>query len=475
MKRITSLLLTILMLFSVFTIKVSANEYTEQDIINRVTASETKAKDVIGLLTTWSNNYKDTTKSLMNKNFIDSLGSDYETNINIVIRELSNKGYSAASSSLEAIKPELVEKLNYIKDSMNMAEEYLNAHADNGVPGSSDLFYQIKVTGRNLKPSIKSLLNLYYDMYYNEAESKINSFTTYADCKDFYNKVMDKYDAANSLLNKYDNRLNSWQDIYNKYDLESYEVKNYFSDFYSRIKTDGNALYDKAEAKLQSILDDKITIIVNDTDISNPESILQRNSKLYNIIDEITSVKQDVNSKYQELVNHIKINELQTYANKAQTKINNRLDEAIEYTKSYLLLYTYLDVKKASDRTYINIDHENKLIIYNQTDLNSNNFINRLKADYGTLSYDNLYGSNIGTLSKININYNDQISSQYTIIVKGDIAPTGRLDITDVVKLSDKIFEKIELDNIQKIAADIDNNNVYDITDVVKLCDKIFK
>ena len=159
MKRITSLLLTILMLFSVFTIKVSANEYTEQDIINRVTASETKAKDVIGLLTTWSNNYKDTTKSLMNKNFIDSLGSDYETNINIVIRELSNKGYSAASSSLEAIKPELVEKLNYIKDSMNMAEEYLNAHADNGVPGSSDLFYQIKVTGRNLKPSIKSLLN----------------------------------------------------------------------------------------------------------------------------------------------------------------------------------------------------------------------------------------------------------------------------------------------------------------------------
>ena len=286
---------------------------------------------------------------------------------------------------------------------------------------------------------------------------------------------MDKYDAANSLLNKYDNRLNSWQDIYNKYDLESYEVKNYFSDFYSRIKTDGNALYDKAEAKLQSILDDKITIIVNDTDISNPESILQRNSKLYNIIDEITSVKQDANSKYQEVVSHIKINELQTYANKAQTKINNRLDEAIEYTKSYLLLYTYLDVKKASDRTYINIDHENKLIIYNQTDLNSNNFINRLKADYGTLSYDNLYGSNIGTLSKININYNDQVISQYTIVVKGDIAPTGRLDITDVVKLSDKIFGKIELDNIQKIAADIDNNNVYDITDVVKLCDKIFK
>ena len=61
------------------------------------------------------------------------------------------------------------------------------------------------------------------------------------------------------------------------------------------------------------------------------------------------------------------------------------------------------------------------------------------------------------------------------VIVKGDINPSGRVDITDVVTLCKKMFNGSILDTYQLIAADMNNDSRYDITDIVMICRLFFR
>ena len=86
----------------------------------------------------------------------------------------------------------------------------------------------------------------------------------------------------------------------------------------------------------------------------------------------------------------------------------------------------------------------------------------------------NLYNNNFGTGSKVQIINNDLIVKDFTFIVKGAVNPSGKIDISDVVKVANKMFDKIELDSLEVIAADMNDDNKIDITDIVLLCKKIF-
>ena len=58
---------------------------------------------------------------------------------------------------------------------------------------------------------------------------------------------------------------------------------------------------------------------------------------------------------------------------------------------------------------------------------------------------------------------------ELTIIVKGDVNGDGEVDITDLVKIRQKI-QKIDLfDEKQNKAGDINGDNEVDITDLVKI------
>jgi len=63
---------------------------------------------------------------------------------------------------------------------------------------------------------------------------------------------------------------------------------------------------------------------------------------------------------------------------------------------------------------------------------------------------------------------------EYTIVVKGDVNPNGKFDITDVVNLCNELFDKVELNGMYFMASDMNDDGKIDITDVVKLCNLLF-
>ena len=68
-----------------------------------------------------------------------------------------------------------------------------------------------------------------------------------------------------------------------------------------------------------------------------------------------------------------------------------------------------------------------------------------------------------------------EILKTLLVIVKGDVNPSGRIDITDVVNVCNKMFGKLTLSDYQFIAADMNNDSKIDITDIVMICNRMFK
>ena len=114
-----------------------------------------------------------------------------------------------------------------------------------------------------------------------------------------------------------------------------------------------------------------------------------------------------------------------------------------------------------------------EMIIYNGTSLDVS-IVEKLVSNYGFLRTINLFGSNLGTGSRVQIINNDLVVKDFLFIVKGDVNPSGRLDISDVVRMANKMFGKISLSEYETIAADMNDDNKIDITDIVYLCKKIF-
>ena len=101
-------------------------------------------------------------------------------------------------------------------------------------------------------------------------------------------------------------------------------------------------------------------------------------------------------------------------------------------------------------------------------------FLNKLKPTYGTLNAKNLYNDKIGTLSKVEVNVFDVVAKSVTIVVVGDVSPTGEVDITDIVRTCNHMFGKITLEGYEYMAADTDMNNTIDITDIVNIANIMF-
>ena len=146
----------------------------------------------------------------------------------------------------------------------------------------------------------------------------------------------------------------------------------------------------------------------------------------------------------------------------------------MDYTETYIIDIFNIALKNKNDKSYINLDLQKGIIIYNSKNLSASTFASKFTATYGDLKTLNTYGSNIGTLSELAVFYNNNMIKDLTVIVKGDIDPNGKFSITDVVNLCNLLFGKAKLSEYQKIAADMNNDSKYSITDVVKLCDLLF-
>lgn len=477
MKKVFRLFIFAFGIFAFLCTNAYAVELSENEVIARIKASETKAKETIELLTNWSNSYASSLKSLFNREFVDKIDSiDVSTNIDIVIDELKSNGNVDAANALTLIKNDLVSNYSYIEETLNITENYLVKNSSGGTVGSIDLFIQIRSSAKSLKTPVADLLKIYYELDYADIKDKISEYDTVDELMGLYDYALEKADAADNVISKLKTKLKKWQEIYNMYNLADYNdlFYEYFGDYYNKARDEYDKLYSKLESKLQKKLDDKINVIVDETDLTDYGSVMNRNTKLYDIMDYINEVKEKAQSKFEKGNSLIEIQSILTKVRNQQTKIINRLEEAIDYTETYIIDFAKLITKDEADQKYINIDYTNGIIIYNQQELDANAFVNRLFATLGDIKATNIYGGKIGTLSKIELHYNTIVIGDYTIIVKGDIAPNAAFDITDVVKLCNKLFEKENLDEYTSIAADMNSDSKIDITDVVMLCNILF-
>lgn len=475
MKKILKLFVFVFGLFLLIT--TSAYALSEEEAVQRVKVAETKAVETITILTNWSNSYASSLKSLVTRNFVDKLNSlDATANINLVMNELSSNGYTQAANALSTIKSDLVDNYEYIKETLDLLEKYLVNNSGRGVAGNLDLFIQIRQSVKNLKTPVADLVNIYYELDYSDLKQKIKEIDTADEISDLVDYAVGRLDDVDSLLSKFQDEILGWQDIYNLYYLSDYNslFMDYFGGYYNKAKEEYNKLYLELETKLQEKLDEKIEIIVNDTDMTDNSSIMTRNTKLYDLMDYINQVSDFANSKIDEAYAFLSINKLIEKVSNQQTRIVDRFSEAISYTEQYIIDYPKLMTKIKDDEKYINIDNENGLIIYNQRELDAVKFVDRLIATLGDINVLQLYGNKIGTLSMIELQYKTIMIGDYVIIVKGDIAPNAAFDITDVVKLCNKLFEKENLNEYQIIAADMNSDSKIDITDVVLLCNILF-
>lgn len=475
MKKILKLFVFVFGLFLLIT--TSAFALSEDEAIKRVELTETKAIETITILTNWSSSYASSLKSLVTRNFVDKLNSlDAEVNVELIINELNSKGYAQAANALSTIKTDLLNNYEYIKESLDVLEKYLVNNSGRGVAGNLDLFIQIRQSVKNLKTPVADLVNIYYELDYSDLEQKIKEIDTADEISDLVDYAVGRLDDVDSLLSRFQDEILGWQDIYNLYYLSDYSslFMDYFGGYYSKAKEEYNKLYLELETKLQEKLDEKIEIIVNDTDMTDNSSIMTRNTKLYDLMDYINQVSDFANSKIYEAYAFLSIDKLMEKVSNQQVRITTRFDEAISYTEQYIIDYPKLMTKIKEDEKYINIDNESGLIIYNQRELDADKFIDRLIATLGEINAIDVYSNKIGTLSMIELQYKTIVIGEYTIIVKGDIAPNAAFDITDVVKLCNKLFEKENLNEYQIIAADMNDDSKIDITDVVLLCNILF-
>ena len=449
---------------------VIALEYN--DVINRVEQEEINSNTIMSKIYEWSNIYKEDLKNTLTLDFINNLKGDYNIDIDLIINELESNGYINASLKLSELKNEIIESINYFNDTLNILESYFNENVDGGVVGSTDLFIQIRESLINLKTPIKNIFDIYYDIFYDEIINKIDKYDKTSDLINLYENTISN---IINLYKKYETRINNWQKIYNSYYLNDYEdlFKDYLGTYKTKIKEDIDVIYNKLEEKLQAKLDSKIEVIVNNTVNSSRDSIINRNNELYNIIDYIKEKQELVNNEITKINNKIEIDTILNYVEKYKDKIDKRLNEAILYTKSYLIDDLELTLKNDSDKTYIKIDTD--IIIFKGENLDINNFINKLLVSYGNIEVDNDYNGNIGTLSKMKVLYNDTLIKELTLIVKGDVNPSGRIDITDIVNVCNKMFGKQSLDLYQTQSADMNDDSKIDITDIVLLCNMLFK
>lgn len=462
-----------LLIFSIIAclfINVSALTYTEEEVVDRINSSKVSVNELLGDLINWSDTNKNATKKLVNKDFVKSINSlDFETNLNKTISKLRNSGEVKAANDLEALKSKLLNNYNSYKETLKITKTYLEERKDYGVNGNLDVFIAIRELAKYNKSSISSLGKIYYSDAFDYIYDNIDKYTI--------DEVISEFDYIYELdiVNKLFNKSDEFMAIYNDYHLEDYDdlFKDYFGSYYSTLKKDYYKLYDKLESKYQAILEKKVKEIVDNTDLTSDASITNRNNKLYELIDEIDLTSNKLNTRFNNIDSKIKIASIKKYTKEYQTEALNRFEEASNYVRKYIIDNLKLDVKNDSDRKDFQINMAKEMIVYSGTNLDIS-VIDKLVSNYGFLRTVNLFGNNVGTGSRIQIINNELIVKDFLFIVKGDVSASGRIDISDVVKMANKMFDKVNLSEIEMMAADMNDDNKIDITDIVLLCNKIF-
>lgn len=403
---------------------------------------------------------------------IKSCNDDFVCAFDKVVAKLNSKGFLSASINLNSLRGKVVTLNNDYEKVMNSLSAYLLINEANDFDSITDLFIDLKQNIQKLKTPMNNLLKIYYDDIYERIEDRIDNIGT-NNIIDIYNDIINKLDSYTDLEMALLNKINKFESFYNSYNLTDYEniIKRELNSYRDYYRTN---LIDRLDVKLNSYLDNKINDIVDNTDITNNDSVIDRNTKLYDIMSKINELKQSIIDFINERNNKISFPLINEYIVAEKEYIGLKFDEAYTKTESYIIDILLIENKNAIDASKLIIDNSSDIILTKFNHMIGTDFLNKLKPTYGTLNAKNLYNDKIGTLSKVEVNVFDVVAKSVTIVVVGDVSPTGEVDITDIVRTCNHMFGKITLEGYEYMAADTDMNNTIDITDIVNIANIMF-
>lgn len=453
---------------------MNVKAYTMDEVIERTNSSKSNLNKVLDDIVSWSNKYKIEFKNTITIDVASKLTGDIQKDLDILSNEMKSL-YPDASNGLINIKNNRKDDLIYLRDTFEIIKDYLNENKDYGVICSLDVFVAVKNLILDVKPKINTIFDTYYDLYFAKLEDKLNNVSSGEDLKDLYNLFDKNVSVISKLFDKYSNINDSIQNLYNDYELDDYEIYSYFNNLSTKINNDYEKMMSKLSSKWDSVIDSKIELYSKDLVLTDNDTIVSYNNKLYGLMNNISEYNDKLNETFNKAYKYIRIESLNFKLNKKTADINELFDSKVVYVSTYLKdeIIPSLDKKDDNDKN-LNINNVSKLLSINYTNLDKDNVLDKVEVKNASTQYLNLYNGNVGTKTKLVLNGNNGDTLEYTIIVKGDVASFGAIDITDVVGICNKMFGKKTFDEYEMLAADINDDGNIDITDIVKLCNKIF-
>ena len=459
---------TILFIFMVFAgIKVEAYT-TTSEVNSAIERISTKEYDLLHTLNTYVDTYKDDLKDVFTyDNAVNTNDYSFNALIDRVITLLNSKNHTEAASELTALKPTLIQNYNDISSEYVGVKEFLEINKNNTILSLQEVLINAKKKSATARSEFKTFYNKYFDLYFDGIKTKISSTNDIKDFEVLIDKVYDTFIGNTKLLNE----VSLLQDYYEVYELDQYEliIKDFLMDEYNTIYNKYTEVYTYAKNTFKTKVDNKIAEYKTSLDVNSIESATEFNNKIYEMLDKVDFYQEYFNNKKTSIYNLIKIKSLKDKLTKEEAKINEGIEQTREYIRKNLIEVKYIELADPNDSSYITIDHENKLIIYSGTNLDINYFISKFNTAGGyTLSYEKDYHELVGTKTELVVVINATLHVHYTVVVKGDVNPDGKISSVDYVTIKNHIMgDQTITDDLLKIAANLNNDEKISTVDYI--------
>ncbi len=483
MKKIISYIILFMMMFSSF--KISTNALTEEELKNQIEIYENRISSLQNNLSVnlndfrvWSNKYRDELKQICTMSILKDVFSliemdNYEAALDLLSQKLLENNYLEATNTLNEMKPNLLASINEFTNLENELYSFLNDNSNNIL--ISDLIplsFTLNEVYNSLKFPFKQITQIYYGFYSDLVKKHLKEYDIIS--LEQVNVWFDKYEEEiitfESFINFVTNKINKWQDITSKLDLEELDfadsLKADIETYYQKFDNLFIGNYDFYQDKAFTNLKEEFRKITNDNSISAND----KNNLISNKINDYNSFLTNISNHFNNLKQNMKSNYMLDKIQNLETHVDESINEMINYLNSLYVIEDYdIELKDQNMSNTIIIDRPKKSIVI-KNEYNVDNFTPLfIVRNNGLLRFENTYNNRIGTKSILGVyksNKSIQPELTYNIVLKGDVRSNGIIDISDVTYIIKSVLSKKTFDDIEMLAADMNMDNKIDISDV---------
>lgn len=483
MKRVVSYIAVAVAVFQIFTVSTQAmvSDDVKRDIENYATELSSLKVELTNDLTSlknWSNQYALTFRSAMNETVSENLSNalmdeNYDLAFDIMISALQEVGENAAANELSVLKPVLINTFDKTTAYTDRLMSFLEDNKDTIlVADMLPLIDEVRATYNSVRVPVKALLDIYYNAYYDDAKMILNQFEmmSISELNLLFDELKEDLYACADSIEVLENELNSFKALMKDLNLDGMGFEdllyNDVKPYITKMENLAIDVYNRFVEKQWNELRSEGEAIVSDT----TKTIAERNLVLLNKIAYFEQLKAKASENFTELKNHITVNKILKRVNKLETKALKECTDAIEYVRSLLMVEDFdIILREGVTDSQVILDRGNHYLI-TKNEYQVNEFMSFLQVkneNAGVLVSESIYdGNRVGTKSVVKVNNEDVAMVTYHVILKGDIRANGIIDISDITYLIKTVLNHDELDQIETIAADMNDDSLLDISDI---------